>query len=83
MTNVTITKTVKYPGEYTYELSNGHKIRIVRCDVLREWSLFAYDNNDNSYEPCHPFHDTFGDAKASLPEALSNIDKGNISMATL
>ena len=73
MNQVTITKTIKYPGEYTYKLSNGHTIRIRRDDYLREWHLFAYDNEDHSYEPCHPFHDTFRDAKASIPEALSNI----------
>ena len=70
---ISITKTTKYPGEYTYELSNGHTLRISYEECLREWHLFAYDKYDNSYEPCHPFHDSFRDAKSYIPEALKSM----------
>ena len=55
MNKVTITKTIKFPGEYTYELSNDHKIMISHDEYLREWHLSGIDKDGNNYEPCHPF----------------------------
>jgi len=82
MNKVTITKTIKFPGEYTYELSNDHKIRISHDEYLREWHLSGIDKDGNNYEPCHPFHDSFRDAKSYLPEAIENIEKQDCQLET-
>ena len=42
---------------------------------MREWHLFANDDADRSYEPVHPFHDTFGEAKSYFHEAYRVIEE--------
>tara|TARA_R110002020_G_scaffold110708_3_gene255769 strand:+ start:8917 stop:9177 length:261 start_codon:yes stop_codon:yes gene_type:complete len=80
--NISITKKVRSAGEYYFQLSNGHMITIQKCSELAEWHFFAHDRDGHSYEPVHPFYDTFGDAKSQISEALRNIQNRQVSMAS-
>ena len=76
-----IVKTTKQAGRYVWEFSNGHSIVISHCPELREWHLFANDDADRSYEPVHPFHDTFGEAKSYFDKAyrvLEEAEEANV-----
>ena len=73
MRNITIIEKEHWPGEYFFRLSNHHTIRISEFPELDEWHIWAEDETGKTYEPLHPFYETFREAKSHLDYAIQKI----------